>query len=261
MSDRTDTPISNTHERSQYLSLAIEHTPAAIAIFDNQLRYLALSQRWRSDYGLGDRPTIGLSHDEVFPEISPQWKAVHQRCLAGAVEGCEEEAFARADGSIDWLHWEVRPWYSPTGEIGGIIMLTEVVTRRKQAELALQAANTQLEAKVLERTAELERTVAQLQQEIEKRQAAEAALARSEAKYRRLVENIEDTIWSCQPDGTLTYLSPAFEKMFGFERSEYVGDSFAPLVHPEDLPKVLFSFERAIETGESVQSHEFRHKC
>ena len=261
MSDRSDTLISNTHKPPEYLSLAIEHTPAAIAIFDNQLRYLALSQRWRSDYGLGDRPTIGLSHYEVFPEISPEWKAVHQRCLDGAVERCEEEAFARADGSIDWLHWEVRPWYTQAGEIGGIIMLTEVVTRRKQAELALQDANARLEAKVKERTAELEQAVTQLQQEIEKRQAAEAALARSEAKYRRLVENIEDTIWSCWPDGTVTYLSPAFEKMFGFERSEYLGHSFAPLVHPEDLPKVLTSFNRAIETGQSVRSTEFRNKC
>ncbi|MBE9041467.1 PAS domain S-box protein [Oscillatoriales cyanobacterium LEGE 11467] len=261
MPDRSDTPSLSTHDLAKYLRLALEQMPAAIAILDRQMCYVAVSRRWRSDYGLGDRHLAGRSHYEIFPEIGTRWKAIHQNCLAGAIEKCEEEAFAREDGSIDWLHWEVRPWYIEAGEIGGLVMRTEVVTQRKQAELALQAANSQLEAKVKERTVELERTVAQLQQEIDKRRAAEATLARSEAKYRHLVENVEDTIWSCQPDGTLTYLSPAFEKMFGLDRSEYVGYSFASLVHPEDLQTTVLSFNQAIETGASVQSQEFRHQC
>ncbi|MDY6936391.1 MAG: PAS domain S-box protein [Cyanobacteriota bacterium] len=261
MCDRSHTLSSNPGEQAAYFHSLIEHTPAAIAIFDCQMGYVAASQRWRSDYNLGDISFIGRSHYEIFPEIGDRWRAIHQRCLAGAIERCDEEAFPRADGSLDWVRWEVRPWYSDSGEIGGIIMLTEVITRRKQAELALQAANSQLEAKVKERTANLEQTVARLQQEIEKRQAVEAELAQSEAKFRHLVENVEDTIWSCLPDGTLTYLSPAFEKMFGFDRAEFVGHPFAPLVHPEDLPQLMEFFDRTLETGKPHDCTEFRHKC
>jgi PAS domain-containing protein len=39
---------------------------------------------------------------------------------------------------VDWVRWEVRPWYATSGEIGGIIMFTEVITDRKRAEESLR---------------------------------------------------------------------------------------------------------------------------
>jgi len=119
------------------LQLFVDHTPSAVAMFDTEMRYLAASRRWIADYQLAGRPLIGLSHYEIFPEIGPDWKAVHQRCLAGAVESRGEDPFPRADGSLDWVHWEVRPWYAAENRIGGIIVFTEVITKRKQAEAAL----------------------------------------------------------------------------------------------------------------------------
>ncbi|MFN8595625.1 MAG: PAS domain S-box protein [Anaerolineae bacterium] len=119
------------------LKLFVEHTPAAVAMFDTEMRYLAASRRWLIDYQLGDRPLIGISHYEIFPEIGEDWKAVHRRCLAGAMEKRADDPFPRADGSLDWVRWEVWPWHTATGEIGGIIIFTEVITQQKQAELAL----------------------------------------------------------------------------------------------------------------------------
>jgi len=119
----------------------VEHTPAGVAMLDKDLRYVAVSRRWVEDYRLGDQQVIGRHHYDVFPEIKElkEWQAIHQRCLSGAVERCEEDRFIRADGSEDWLRWEVRPWHDITGEIGGIIMFTEVITERKQAYSLLQA--------------------------------------------------------------------------------------------------------------------------
>jgi PAS domain S-box-containing protein len=134
------------HSR-ELLQSFMKHTPAAVAMFDKQLRYLAVSKRWLQDYQLADQHLIGRHHYDVFPEIRKmkEWQDIHQRCLAGAVESREEDSFVRADGRTDWLRWEVRPWHDDGGAIGGIIMLTEVISERKRAELALKLFRTLLD--------------------------------------------------------------------------------------------------------------------
>jgi PAS domain S-box-containing protein len=123
------------------LRLFVENSPAAIAMFDRDMRYLLVSRRWLADYNLGDQDLTGRSHYEVFPDLPERWKAAHRRCLAGAVEGAEEDRFVRADGSAEWLRWEVHPWRNERGEVSGIILFSEVITRRKQAEDALKEAD------------------------------------------------------------------------------------------------------------------------
>ena len=116
------------------LEVFIKHAPAAVAMFDTDMRYVAHTDRWLQDYHLSQRSLLGLSHYEVFPEIPSHWRAKHKRILAGATESCEEERFRRADGSENILRWEVRPWYEPDGRIGGLIMLTEEISERKKMQ-------------------------------------------------------------------------------------------------------------------------------
>ncbi|HHP7230351.1 MAG TPA: EAL domain-containing protein [Xenococcaceae cyanobacterium] len=118
----------------ELLKLFVRFTPAAIAMFDNQLRYLAVSDRWIKDYKLDRIPLIGRCHYDVFPRIPDRWRQAHQDCLAGAVVKSEEDSFVHEDGSIDWLRWELHPWFNQAEEIGGLIMFTEVITERKQLE-------------------------------------------------------------------------------------------------------------------------------
>lgn len=116
------------------LGLFIQQAPAALAMFDLKMRYLSVSQRWLEDYGLLGREILGNSHYEIFPEIGEAWKAVHRRALQGEVVRAEEEGFTRADGSVQWLRWEVRPWLGSDGRIGGIVIFSEDISRYKTAE-------------------------------------------------------------------------------------------------------------------------------
>ncbi|MCF8026483.1 MAG: PAS domain S-box protein, partial [Desulfobacteraceae bacterium] len=122
------------------LRLFVEHAPAAIAMFDRNMCYMAASRRFLTDYDLGEQDLTGRSHYEVFPEISGRWRDIHQRCLAGALEKAEEDQFPRADGSLDWVRWEIRPWYEKEGEIGGVILFSEVITEQKKYEERLRQA-------------------------------------------------------------------------------------------------------------------------
>ena len=119
----------------EQLRLFIEHAPAAIAMFDQNMHYLAASRRWLIDYNLGEQDLVGRSHYEVFPEIPERWREAHRRCLGGAVEKCEEDHFDRADGTVQWLHWEIHPWWrGDSDEVGGILMFTVDITERRRAE-------------------------------------------------------------------------------------------------------------------------------
>ena len=125
-------------ENEQVLRLFVEHSPAAIAMFDQDMKYIVASRRFSLNHNLGDENIIGRSLYEVTPDLPGRWSEIYQRCLAGAVEKFEEEPFLRADGKMDWVRGEIRPWYFTEGEVGGIILFSEVITERKQAEAALR---------------------------------------------------------------------------------------------------------------------------
>lgn len=125
-------------ESKELLQMFIEHAPAALAMLDREMRYLAVSRRWLEMHSLGDVEIIGRSHFEIFPEIPESWREEHRRCLAGEKVEAREGALTRADGSVQWFRREILPWYAGDGTVGGIVIFSDDITERKLTEERLR---------------------------------------------------------------------------------------------------------------------------
>jgi two-component system NtrC family sensor kinase len=93
-------------------------------------------------------------------------------------------------------------------------------------------------------------TVATLR-DITEPKRAQDTLARSEARYRHLVESASDAIVTLDANGRFTTVNHAAENISGYKRDELVGQWFAPMLPDDDLPKALAHFQQALagETG------------
>ncbi len=134
-----ETELRETQER---LRLFIEHAPAALAMFDCEMRYLAVSQRWLEAFNMTGQDILGRWHYEIFPDLPERWREMHRRGLAGESMRNNEDRFEREDGSLRWSRWEILPWRNVAGKVGGIVVFVEDITASKQTEKRLQLAAT-----------------------------------------------------------------------------------------------------------------------
>ena len=85
--------------QQEFFETFVEHCPAAVAVLDREMKYLSVSKRWLSNFGLLDQNLTGKCHYDVFPDVPERWRRIHQQCLGGQVEKCDLDVFPRADGS------------------------------------------------------------------------------------------------------------------------------------------------------------------
>jgi len=133
------------YELDSQLSTFINGAPASIATFDCEMRFLEVSRQYAEDRGLTPAELIGRCLYEVFPNFPERWRAVHARCLKGASERCDLDVFVRANGSREWVSWEVRPWYGADHTVGGLVLVSEVITQRMRAQRRLHDSEARLE--------------------------------------------------------------------------------------------------------------------
>ena len=90
-----------------------------------------------------------------------------------------------------------------------------------------------------------------LRQAEAEKEDAQRALRESESKYRELVENLNEVVYSVDNAGVITYLSPSIEAVLGYGPGEIVGRRFEDFVVPEDRGRILLQYRRILVEGPS----------
>lgn len=208
------------NEIDRYIGF-IKHAPSSIAMFDVDMRYMAVSEQWVKDYGLkGVSEVIGKTHYELFPEIGDDWKAIHQKCLTGEKASREEDKFIRINGEVQWLKWAIKPWYTPNGQVGGLIMMTEEIT---------EAINNKELLHISEET------------------------FRGNFEYASIGMAISDNT------GKGIKVNKTLCDMLGYSANELLNISFVEITHPDDLEKDLALLKK-VSDGE-IDSYQIEKRC
>src|SRR5262245_44656788 len=202
-------------ESQEMLQIFIEHAPASLAMFDREMRYIAASRRWMTDYRLGDRDIRGQSHYALFREIPERSKAAHRPPLEGGIVRADEDRFVRADGKVQWVRWETRPWHAADGAIGGIVIFTEEITERKLAEQALRE---------------------------------------SELRFRTMISAIPTLSYETDADGANIFTSDQWRVYTGITAEESFGTGFIRAYHPDEAEDILAQWRVVVRLGMSFES-------
>ena len=241
----------------ELFSAFVEYTPAAVAMLDRNLRYLLTSRRWLTDYALENQDLVGCSHYEVFPllqseesfagtgnwglgtgelesnltiapsqsPINPhlpnRWQEIYALCLAGEAQRGDSDYFIRPDGSRQRIKWEIQPWLTRTGEIGGVMMFTEFQERCSLTDASLvesEEGHRRIRETATEGSWEsvsLSKAMEQLQQEIKERKQAQALKQEWEERYCSLITAMAEGIIVQDAPGVIRTCDTAAKRILG----------------------------------------------
>lgn len=202
---------------------------------------------------------ISLRHHSL-----DRWRKIFTSCLAGETHKGDSDYFIRPDGFWQRVKWEIQPWRTHGGEIGGIMMFTEFQERYSIAQMS-DSENDNGHCQLRETatdgiwgTASLTNTIEQLQQEAAERRQAEALQQESEERYRSLIAAMAEGIILQDTKGIIHTCNAAAESILGISANQLMGRKFTDLrwyivtENGEPIPKEEHPLNVTLRTGQSL---------
>jgi len=189
-------------------------------------RFFFVNPNWRHTLGYTAEDISGINlFDIIHPESLPHCRHVFEKIMAGENIPHIEVTFVAKDGRPVFLEGNAAPRL-----LDGKVIATQSFFH-----------------------------------DITGRKRTEEALRESESRYRDMVEQINDVIFTTDVKGIFTYISPSVEVLGGYKPGELVGHSMNEFVDPVFLPKIKEQFVKVmagtLEPSEyriRIQSGEFR---
>ena len=184
---RSDKIVTGETEASVFLQKLIDSIPIPIFYKDIQGVYLGGNREFANFLGRKMEDIVGRTVHEIAPEdLAEIYAQADKKLLRTGGDQAYESAIMHADGTRHIVVFNKATINNPDGTPYGLIGSIFDITLRKKIESQLRS---------------------------------------SEARYRRIFENIQDIYYEVGLDGTILEISPSIEKYVPFKREDLIGRS------------------------------------
>jgi len=199
-------------ESEEQFRKIFENSPLGLALSTPDLRFVLVNPAMASMTGYTKEELLKISFKDItHPDHLGSDLGQVQDLAAGTIPVyCTEKRYIRKDGSILWGFLKLAAIRDHEGTLRHFVAQIEDITERKNAEEALRE---------------------------------------SETKYRMLVENSHDIIYTISPDGVFTFVSPVWTTLLGHPVSDVVNKPFRTFIHPLDIPQYEAVLAEGARTG------------
>jgi PAS domain S-box-containing protein len=188
------------------------NSPLGMALVTPDFRFLSVNPSWVSMTGYSEKELLEMSFKDITHPDHLAGDLEHMLKLAAGkiTVYATEKRYIRKDRSILWGLLKVTAIRDHTGSLRHFAAQIEDITGRKRLENLIRA---------------------------------------SETRYRHLVENLSDVIFTVDRDGFITYVSLAGERLFGYGPDDLLKKPFTEIVYYEDIPALSKRFS---EIGQGI---------
>jgi len=186
---------------------------------DGRYKFTSVNKAFETTTGLGYNQVIGKYIDEVIPQpfLNGTLQKYKEAITGKKIVRFEEISNYPSGKLIGEV--SIAPLLDEEGNCDTLVGSVHDITERKNIEQRMRNLNNELEEKVRARTADLVK--------------AQESLRLSEAKYRKIVEEAGDVVYSTNAVGYFTYINPIVKKLTGFNETELMGKHFLDIIDPE----------------------------
>ncbi len=233
-------------ESEQRLKFHFENSPLAVVEWDSDFMITQWSNEAEHIFGYTKEETIGKRIDTlklIFEEDIPIVNQTMERLTIGIEQKVvSSNRDVTKTGEIIETVWYNSVLLDKAGKMISVISLVQDITLQKKAEEALFKLNEELETRVTERTAELQKST--------------DTIRLAEEKYRTVANFASNWEFWMDPKDVMLYCSPSCKRVTGYSASEFEQNSklIYDIIHPEDI-----EFYR-VHLNEESNSHHCNHE-
>ncbi len=242
-------------DRAALYDASFERAAIGIALVGLDGQWLRVNPKLCEILGHTRESLSSLRFDAVtHPDDHARDLSRVRQLLDGAADPFQmEKRYLRPDGRLVWGHLTVT-LVRTHGQPSHFISVLKDISERKEAEASLEALRAQLERRVVERSAQLQRSHDQLVDAMRLRHASEEALARREAALRAVLEHAHDAYIGIDEHGRITEWNRQAEQTFGWRREEALHQPIEALVVPLAHRDAHRRRLQALQRGEALRA-------